>query len=238
MKTLIRHSLFAIGLVLACDALVAAPAADFMDKLQADSRPAADKDRDGSRRPVQVINLVGVNAGMTVVDVDAGGGWYTEVLSAAVGPSGKVISHAGPGALQRNNGMAQKDLAARLGNVEISFDELSNLHVMNADIAWSALEFHHNRDAQARVAYLQNMANMVKPGGKVVIIDHEGSPGMDNARIHRIAKEDVLAAAQSAGLKLAMESDLLHTNADDHTQAPFSPLLGRNTDRLILVFTK
>ena len=71
-------------------ALAIAP--DFMDKLGADSRPLEDRMRDGARRPYQVMMLLGVDEGMTVVDVGSGGGWYTRVLSAAVGPSGSVIA--------------------------------------------------------------------------------------------------------------------------------------------------
>jgi len=70
----------------------AALAPDFMDKLTAESRPQEDRIRDGARRPYQVMQLLGVNAGQTLLDVGAGGGWFTRVLSAATGPSGKVIA--------------------------------------------------------------------------------------------------------------------------------------------------
>ena len=78
-----------------------AVAPDFMEKLAVDSRPMQDKARDGARRPYQVMQLLGVEEGMTALDVGAGGGWYTRVLSAAVGSSGHVISQVGPRALQR-----------------------------------------------------------------------------------------------------------------------------------------
>ena len=237
MSTTRKNSMLGLCLIFAANSLFAAPAADFMDNLGADSRPAADKARDGTRRPVQVINLVGIDAGMTVVDVQAGGGWYTRVLSAAVGSSGKVISNVGPRALQDNNGQAARDMAASLGNVEVSFDNLGEIDASNADVAIAALEFHHT-NAESGVTYLQNMASMVKAGGKIIIIDHEGNPGADNASLHRVAKQDVMAAAERAGLTLQMDSDLLHTNADDHTGNPFTPLLARNTDRFLLVFTK
>lgn len=237
MKTLLIRSTLSLSLAFFATPLFSAPAGDFMDKLQADSRPAADKARDGSRRPVQVINLIGIDEGMTVVDVQAGGGWYSTVLSAAVGPGGKVISNVGPRPLQQNNGQAARDMAASLGNVEVSFDNLGEIDASNADAAFAALEIHHT-NMESGVTYLRNMASMVKSGGKIIIIDHAGNPGADNSSIHRIAKQDVIAMAETAGLELQIDSDLLHTNADDRTQMPFSPLLGRNTDRFILVFTK
>ena len=237
MKPLFARISFVLSLLLTSSLVIAQPAADFMDNLQVDSRPAGDKARDGTRRPIQVINLVGIDEGMSVVDVQAGGGWYTRVLSAAVGSSGRVISNVGPRALERDNGQPARDMAASLGNVDISFDALGEIDASNADVAIAALEIHH-ANMESGVVYLQNMASMVRPGGKIIIIDHEGNPGADNSSLHRIAKQDVLAMAQAAGLELEMESDLLHTNADDHSQMIFSPLLGRNTDRFILVFTK
>src|SRR5690606_38117767 len=77
----------------------AAIAPDFIDKLTSESRPLEDRVRDGARRPYQVMQLLGVEEGMTVLDVGAGGGWYTRVLSAAVGPDGRIIAQFGPRAL-------------------------------------------------------------------------------------------------------------------------------------------
>src|SRR5688572_15155122 len=93
----------------------AAVAPGFMDKLTAESRPQEDRVRDGARRPYQVMQALGVDAGMTLLDIGAGGGWFTRVLSAATGSNGKVISQFGARALQQENGKAQKDLAAALG---------------------------------------------------------------------------------------------------------------------------
>ena len=55
-------------------------------------RPFEDKERDASRRPIQTVQFLGIETGDTVIDVIAAGGWFTEVLSAAVGPSGKVLA--------------------------------------------------------------------------------------------------------------------------------------------------
>ena len=69
-KTLAVLIGLAIGMVTGAQA--AAP--DFLEKLSADARPAEDKARDGSRRPYQVMQLLDVQEGMTVVDVAAGAG--------------------------------------------------------------------------------------------------------------------------------------------------------------------
>ena len=125
----------------------AALAPDFVEKLTAESRPLEDRVRDGARRPYQVMQLLGVNAGDTLLDVGAGGGWFTRVLSAATGPSGKVIAQFGPRALQQQNGQAQKDLATSLGNTEAYFGNVGELPDNSVDAAVTAL-IHETEDAK------------------------------------------------------------------------------------------
>jgi predicted methyltransferase len=60
--------------------------------LASPARPAEEKERDAVRKPVETVQFLGIETGDTVIDVIAAGGWFTEVLSAAVGPSGKVLA--------------------------------------------------------------------------------------------------------------------------------------------------
>ncbi len=60
--------------------------------LASPDRPQADKDRDAARKPIETIQFFGFKTGQSVADLVAAGGWFTEVLSAAVGPKGKVYS--------------------------------------------------------------------------------------------------------------------------------------------------
>ncbi len=216
------------GLAVGLAAGAHAVAPDFMDKLQSDARPAEDKARDGARRPYQVMQLLDVQEGMTVVDVVAGGGWYTEVLSAAVGPSGTVIAQFGP-----RGGDAERQRAERLGNVEPVFDSLASIEDGVADRALTALSLHH-RDA----SFLEEIYSVLKPGGMAAVIDHEGSPGMNNEELHRVAKADAREMIEEAGFEIVEDSDLLHTNADDHSMVIFAPELGRNTDRFLFIVRK
>ena len=50
----------------------------------------ADRDRDAGRKPEKVMQFFGIKPGMTVLEVLSSGGYYTEVLSHRVGPTGKV----------------------------------------------------------------------------------------------------------------------------------------------------
>ena len=225
--------LCAFGLAASASAAVAP---DFMEKLTAESRPLEDRVRDGARRPYQVMEALGVNAGMTLLDVGAGGGWFTRVLSAATGPSGKVIAQFGPRALQRENGQAQKNLAASLGNTEAFFGNVSEIAPNSVDAAVTALNMHH-MNAERAEPYLAEIFDVLKPGGRVAIIDHVGLREIDNSRLHRIVPADVKGWIEAAGFEVT-ESDILRTTADDHTLSADDPILGRDVDQFLFVARK
>ena len=231
-----RAALLTCSLAVASSAL-AAVAPDFMAKLTAESRPLEDRVRDGARRPYQVMQLLGVNAGQTLLDVGAGGGWFTRVLSAATGPSGKVIAQFGPRALQRENGKEQKDLVAPLGNTEAFFGNVAEIPANSIDAAVTALNMHH-MNAERAGPYLKEILAALKPGGRAAIIDHVGVPTANNSQLHRMLPSDVKTWIQQAGFEIVAESDILRTTADDHTLSVEDPILGRDIDQFIFIVRK
>src|SRR6478735_4531839 len=72
--------------------------------LAAPDRPADNKARDADRKPIESVQFFGIKTGDTVVDMVAAGGWFTEVLSAAVGPTGNVYSQNPPFLVQADAG--------------------------------------------------------------------------------------------------------------------------------------
>src|SRR5688572_17347690 len=55
-------------------------------------RIAADRSRDPLRKPDQVLAFFEIKPGMRVLDLFSGGGYYTEILSRVVGPTGSVVA--------------------------------------------------------------------------------------------------------------------------------------------------
>ena len=232
-----RNILTAAALATGIAGTAFALAPDFMDKLEAESRPLEDRMRDGARRPYQVMTLLGVEEGMTVVDVGAGGGWYTRVLSAAVGPSGKVLAQFGPRALQQNNGQAQRDMAAQLGNVEPVFVNVAEMGEGVADVAVTGLNVHH-MGADRGVPYMRDLLRILKPGGLAGISDHVGDPAINNAQLHRVPIATVRGWIEEAGFEIVEESNILRQAADDHTLSADDPRLGRNADVFLFIVRK
>ncbi|MDH4108068.1 MAG: SAM-dependent methyltransferase [Gammaproteobacteria bacterium] len=218
------------------------------ERIASETRSADDRARDAGRRPAQVLEFLGVEAGMSVIDIMAAGGWYTEVLSLAVGPDGRVAAQNPDFILRFRDGANDKALNARLAdgrlpNVIRLDKNFGDLAAADGpfDVALSALNFHdvYNRDgAEAAVAMLESVKSVLKPGGVFGVIDHAGNAGTDNAALHRIEKSRVVEAAEAAGFVVESESDVLHFAEDDRTQNVFSEGLRGMTDRFVLKLRK
>lgn len=213
--------------------------------LAAPDRPAADKALDPTRKPESVIAFFKVADGMTVLDVNATGGYYTELLSAAVGPSGKVYAQNDPATLERENGAVDKELTQRLANdrlpnvvrIERNLGELGLKG--DVDVAFLVLTLHdlyNFRGQEEAVAALKDIYAALKPGGILGVVDHvgEASRALDAQVLHRIEKQKAEELLQAAGFAIDAESDMLRNPADDHTKNVFDSSIRRRTDRFVL----
>lgn len=59
-------------------------------------RSVADRTNDLRRKPEQMLAFIGLHAGMVALDVSAGGGYTSELLARAIGPSGMVYGQSQP----------------------------------------------------------------------------------------------------------------------------------------------
>lgn len=243
MRTSTRHMSWLVAAALAFTLGTVAKAQDEQEQrlrtaLASPERSDDDKARDEARRPVEVVEFLGIEMGMTVLDVVAAGGWYTEVLSAAVGPSGRVLSHNPEFFAQREGFVEAAEMRAeQLGNVEVVIGDLEEAGIDGeADAAISALNLHDMYNSggdEAALALLEGVYAVLKPGGVFGLIDHAGMEGQDNADLHRMVPADARRLLTEAGFEVETESDLLDNPDDDHTRAVRDPSLNRNTDRFL-----
>ena len=75
------------------------PVVAFSDHHEMDSsamenshRTAENRERDGERKPAQVLEFIALEDGDTVLDWGAGGGYWTELFAAEVGGDGRVYA--------------------------------------------------------------------------------------------------------------------------------------------------
>jgi len=207
--------------------------------LAAPERPQESKARDAARKPIESVQFFGIKTGDTVVDMVAVGGWFTEVLSAAVGPSGHVYSQNPPGLVKED---AEKTLLARLGNAEAVHVPLAEAGVVGkADAVVTAMNLHDiyngyggqpGSEAVA-VDFLKSIYAALKPGGVLGVIDHVGIAGQDNAMLHRMQPQQARDVLTKAGFTIEAESKLLANPADDHTKHVFDPSVRGHTDQFV-----
>ena len=219
-------------------------APDLRELLASEHRAESDRTRDEGRRPADVVEFLGIERGMRVLDLIAAGGYYTEVLSLAVGPEGHVVAHNPPAVLQMREGANEKALSARLAgnrlpNVTRLDKDFADLGPDDGpfDAAITALNFHdiYNRQGpEATANVLQTIGGLLKPGVVLGIIDHVGEAGADNAALHRIEISKVLEAVEAAGLIVDSDSDLLRNEVDDHSLPVFDASIRGETDRFLL----
>jgi predicted methyltransferase len=208
--------------------------------LAAPDRPAENKARDADRKPVESVQFFGIKTGDTVVDMVAAGGWFTEVLSAAVGPTGKVYSQNPAFLVQAD---AEKALLARLGNAEAVHVQLAEAGIVaKADAAVTAQNLHDVFNGYqdqpggeaAAVGFLRSIYGALKPGGVLGVIDHVGVAGKDNKALHRMLPQQARDAITKAGFVIEAESPLLAHAGDDHAKNVFDPAIRGKTDQFMI----
>lgn len=247
----IRRPILALALLALALPLAGAhhEAADLATRLRAESRSAEDRARDAQRKPAEVIAFLGIEPGDTVIDLIAAGGWYTEVLSIAVGPKGRVYAQNGAYVLEMRDGANDVALTARLAggrlpNVERLDREIDALGLSadSVDAALTALNFHdvyNNGGPEAAAGFLAAVRRVLKPGGVLGIVDHAGgAAGADDKALHRIDEKHVRDAARAAGFEVEAASDVLRHPDDDRTRNVFEPGLRGETDRFVLKLRK
>ena len=214
-------------------------------------RPEADTKRDGDRHPAITLAFAGVKPGDKVIELAPGGGYFTRLLSAAVGPNGKVYAVVPP---RRPDAPADSpDPAARLqpitsdshyANVTVVESKYSQLQLPHGvDLVWTSQNYHdfHNLP-DVQVADIDKAVfKALKPGGVYLVLDHAAEPGSgfrDTSTLHRIDPEAVKKEVKSAGFKLDAESKLLRNPDDPHTAKVFEPGIRGHTDQFIFRFRK
>src|SRR3977135_1973894 len=91
-------------------------------------RSAADLKRDALDHPAEILRLSGIKSGMHVADMLAGDGYYSELLSNVVGPSGHVLMLNNKAFDHWSDGDRQPRLAGnRLPNVEYRIVDLAQM---------------------------------------------------------------------------------------------------------------
>lgn len=239
----------------ACGSPPADPPPNPLTRATADAgRSPQDRERDARDHPVEVLDFLGIGPGMTVLDLNAATGYYTELLALAVGTDGKVISHNHPGAVAQlgAEAISRRYANGRLPNVEPLLVRHADLHFPAAtlDAVLMSMVYHDTYWHQPGVDWgpidrdqmLSRLFDALRPDGIVGVIDHAAVKGADPRvsvmALHRIDPQVVRDDFARAGFVLDSESPLLRNAADDHRLGVFDPAIQGHTDRFVLRFRR
>ncbi len=215
-------------------------------------RLPSDLDTDGNRKPVETLEFLGVMPGMTVYDMESGGGYFAELLARSVGPEGKVYLQ-NPASFAGFLGTAVEERLAeeRVPNISVITAQFDALQVEDAsvDIVTWVMGPHELYFAPPAApdglgdveGTYTEVARILKPGGVFFMVDHvaeTGAPASVGGTLHRIDPALVQAELEKAGFVLDAQSDLLANSEDPHTAGVFDPTVAGNTDRFMWKYRK
>ena len=255
----------AVGLVGACAMVPGAQAPAALTDAQitaiigSPDRTAADRENDKRRKPEQILGFIGVRPGMTALDVVAGGGYTTELLARAIGPTGKVIAQAQPRdpnrpapAGARPPGTGVLDRQARLATSNVAAAPITMVlqrlvDPVPADLAQGKLDVvtlmfnYHDLGAlgEGRAQMNRAIFAALKPGGAYIVADHAGRPGTgitESTTLHRIEEAFLRSEVEAAGFKLLASASFLRNPADPRDKETPEPAMPK--DEFILKFVK
>ncbi len=228
-----------------------------------DRRPA-DLTNDIRRKPDQMLAFIGLRPGMVALDLFAAGGYTTELIARAVGPTGRVYGQnrprdpnrpvPGPAAAEGAAAPAGPPspavtLAERATNPAVNIvpvvrsfenpvpDEAAS---NGLDLVTLMFNYHDlgwlgvDRAQMNRAVYAA-----LKPGGMYVIADHAGRPGTgisESGTLHRIEPAFLREEVEAAGFRLADEGNFLRNPNDPRDRNTPEP--PQPKDDFVLKFVK
>jgi len=218
--------------------------------VDAPDRTAADRALDPGRHPAEMLAFYDIRPGMRVAELGAAGGYTSELLARAVGPTGAVYGQNSSLILQR---FAEQPWSTRLATppmhnvvrVDREFDDPLPPEARNLDAVFIVLFYHDtvwmgvDRAKMNRAVF-----DALRPGGVYAIIDHSahaGSGTADVQTLHRIDEQVVRDEVTAAGFDLVGEATFLRNPSDprDWNDSPSAAADRRGTsDRFVLKFVK
>ena len=163
-------------------------------------------DRAKWQKPDEVVNALNLSGDETVVDVGAGSGYFSFRFAEKL-KQGKVVAVDIEPEMIRH--IHHKAMTTGVENITASLTKPDDPGVIeSADLVFICDVLHHVQD---RVAWLKRIADTVKPGARLILIEFkEGDLPQGPPTSMKIPKKDLMELAKKAGFSFVREhKDLL-----------------------------
>jgi predicted methyltransferase len=194
------------------------------------------------RHPQETLEFFGIEPGMTVYETLPGGGWYSKVLLAYLGPEGHLVGADYAADMFSLFGFFPEDFIAAKATWVETWTAEAEAWRNEGSAAISAFqmgsmpeEMHGTADAALVVRTLHNLArfepdggylttaltdlyNIMKPGGVVGVVQHEARDEMPDewasGASGYLKKSFVIARMEEAGFEFLAETDVNQNGKD------------------------
>jgi predicted methyltransferase len=204
-------------------------------------RTAADRTNDVRRKPAEMLRFIGVREGMVALDVSAAGGYTTELIARAVGPTGRVYGQTPrPDPRQR---LAERVKAVpNIVPVVRPFEDPAPPEAASNALDLVTLMFNYHDFGHMgveRAKLNRAVFAALKPGGLYVVADHAGRPGTgisESGTLHRVEEALVRREVEAAGFQLLAEGGFFRNPKDPRDRETPEP--AQPKDEFVLKFRK
>jgi SAM-dependent methyltransferase len=166
-------------------------------------------EREESEKPEEVLDAIGVTAGMTVADIGAGTGYFTLRLARRVGAQGQVIAtDVQPEMLST---LQQRAVAAKATNVvtRLVTDKDAGLPTGKVDLALLVDVYHELGDPAGT---MKQVRAALKPSGRLVLVEYRGEdPAVPIRPEHKMTLAQVRRELEPMGFRFVESMEFLQT---------------------------
>jgi predicted methyltransferase len=189
------------------------------EAINGEHRSVKNKARDQYRHPLETLQFFGFNENMTVVEITPGGGWYTEILAAALKGHGKLYGAHYPDTGEDNYySKSRKKLEKKLAS-DVIFDEVvltdfvpgkvSELAPQgSADLVLTFRNLHNWKNEGVEQVF-QDAFNALAPGGVLGVVEHRLPKGASTKEaVGYVSQELTIKQAIAVGFTFAGASEI------------------------------
>lgn len=156
-----------------------------------------DPARDAWQKPTHVVALMKLEAGLTVVDLGTGTGYFLPYLAQGVGSTGKVLALDVEPDMVRY--VKERAVREKLSNVDVRVIRVDDPGLVEASVDRVLIvdTWHHIPE---RRAYASKLARALRPKGAIYVVDFTKDAQHGPPKHHRIPPEQVIEELASSGL--------------------------------------